>query len=118
MGLTFGRKTFRLSDMLEPAHSVITKLGGYAAAHKKLGLGKTTVYAWSRPPDTSYRGAGGSIPDKHWRKILDVAARECPGEITIADLIPIECRPYLDQYVASASSAAATADDEKPVSGS
>ena len=56
---------------LEPARTIIEKLGGIDAVAKGLGLDFTRPYRWMLPK--SKGGTGGTIPVKHHQRLLDLA---------------------------------------------
>lgn len=48
---------------LNPAHRIITKLGGERAVARILGLNESGVYRWTYPRHR--QGTGGRIPARH-----------------------------------------------------
>jgi hypothetical protein len=70
----------------EPAFSVIEKLGGKAYVADELGLDKSTLSRWCQSKPS---GTGGVIPQKHWGKLLEVAA-ERRVRLTLKELAAIE----------------------------
>lgn len=69
---------------MEPARSVIQKLGGEARVSEITGTSYTAPYRWQHAKDKG--GTGGLIPQKHHRAILDYA-REQGIEVGPSDLI-------------------------------
>ena len=70
---------------MEPASTIISRLGGPTAVARKLGLHRVTVSKWKRPRADG--GTDGSIPQRHHRAILN-AAKEANAPISADDLIP------------------------------
>ena len=61
---------------LEPAHSIIEKLGGPAMAAEASGADVSRVRRWrlpKNPKDTKNSGTGGIIPASRHQRILDWA---------------------------------------------
>lgn len=56
---------------MEPARSVIKKLGGEARVSEITGTSYTAPYRWQHSKERG--GTGGLIPQKHHRPILDYA---------------------------------------------
>lgn len=69
-------------EHLEPAKTVIAKLGGPEAAAKLTGRSLARVYRWMYPPERG--GTGGAIPHDVARTILEKA----PGVVTPSDFFP------------------------------
>jgi hypothetical protein len=55
---------------LEPAYTVIEKLGGKSAVAQALGLDKSTLSRWCQP---SPQGTGGLIPQRYWPQLMQMA---------------------------------------------
>lgn len=73
---------------MEPAHSIIQRLGGPAAVSARLGTSYTAPYRWQHPLEKG--GTGGLIPQKHHRSLLALAA-ELGVELSADDfLAPLE----------------------------
>lgn len=72
---------------MEPASTIISKLGGPAKLARELGLNRVTVSKWKRPRESG--GTGGLIPNKHMRAILN-AAKDGGVEITAECFLPPE----------------------------
>lgn len=64
----------KVKNHLQPARSVIDKLGGTIALADRLGLAASTVSRWAMPKNKA--GHGGSIPQKHWKKLIAVAEKQ------------------------------------------
>lgn len=69
---------------MEPAASIIKKLGGVEDAARDLGVHRTRVFSWMR--DAAAGGTGGRIPQRHFPTILDLSAKRGLG-ITAESLI-------------------------------
>jgi hypothetical protein len=72
---------------MEPASTIITKLGGPARLARELNLHRVTVAKWKRPREAG--GTGGLIPNRHTRAILNLA-RDSGVEITAECFLPPE----------------------------
>lgn len=71
---------------LEPAYTVIEKLGGKSTVSEQLGLDKSTLSRWCQPkPD----GTGGVIPQRHWAGLMEMA-RAKRVRITLEELAAVE----------------------------
>jgi hypothetical protein len=55
---------------LEPAYTVIEKLGGKSAVAEALELDKSTLSRWCQP---SPQGTGGMIPQRYWPQLMQMA---------------------------------------------
>lgn len=78
---------------LEPAASIIRKLGGPSAVSRLLSVHRTRVSNWMRPRDSG--GTGGRIPQDHHRALLDHASES--GVLLTAE----EFLPPIEEKVAS-----------------
>lgn len=58
---------------MEPASSIIRKLGGEAVVARETGMATTAPYRWQYPREKG--GTDGTIPQKHHRALLDFAER-------------------------------------------
>lgn len=58
---------------LNPAKSIISKLGGAPAVAEITGKHPSRVYRWMQPKEAG--GTGGLIPNKEAMKILDAASK-------------------------------------------
>jgi len=56
---------------MEPAHTIIKKLGGEAAVAQITGTAYTAPYRWQHPKDKG--GTDGTIPSKHIPTLLEYA---------------------------------------------
>lgn len=54
---------------LEPAHSLIERLGGKAWLSNMIGLDRSTLTRWTMPKPA---GTGGYIPQRYWPKLIEV----------------------------------------------
>jgi hypothetical protein len=70
---------------MEPAHSIIKRLGGPSRVAEIVGVHRTRVSNWARPPHKG--GTGGAIPHWHVAKLLD-HARAHGIDLTEADFAP------------------------------
>ncbi len=57
---------------MEPANSIISKLGGPNVVAGVVGIHRTRVSNWRRPREKG--GTGGSIPQSHHLTLIDFAA--------------------------------------------
>lgn len=79
---------------MEPARTIITKLGGPKAIADELGIHRTRVSNWARPRTKG--GTGGTVP--HWRvaNLLEMA-RKKGIELSEADFTPVMAPSPRDQ---------------------
>lgn len=78
--------TIETKHRLEPAYSVVERLGGKTVVSERLKLNKSTLSRWcQRVP----YGTGGMIPQRHWPTLLDMA-REAGVSLTVQELIHAE----------------------------
>jgi hypothetical protein len=69
---------------LDPAARIIRLCGGVDAVASATGVHITRVYGWRVPRDTKQRtGTGGSIPQKYWGKLINLAGEN--GELITVD---------------------------------
>ncbi|MFG1462084.1 hypothetical protein V5F77_04215 [Xanthobacter sp. DSM 24535] len=73
---------------MEPASTIIKKLGGEATVSKITGTSAATPYRWQYPK--SAKGTGGLIPQPHHPVILAYAQRN-GIELTAEDFLPPKC---------------------------
>jgi len=71
---------------MDPAYSVIERLGGKAEVAETLNLDKSTLSRWCQPRPM---GTGGVIPQRHWRALRQMA-REQGVTIDIEELAAVE----------------------------
>jgi hypothetical protein len=71
---------------LEPAYSVIQRLGGKSEVAERLNLDKSTLSRWCQPRP---EGTGGMIPQRHWPELMKLA-REKKVRIKLEELIAVE----------------------------
>jgi hypothetical protein len=62
------------TKQLEPARSVVTKLGGVRATARILSIAPSAVSRWMAERDN--KGTGGVVPQKHWKALLFFAKKE------------------------------------------
>lgn len=67
-----------------PASIVIDRFGGIKAVADTLGLERTAVQRWNYPHP---RGTGGSVPQRHWAKLIE-GARASGIDLAPDDLLP------------------------------
>ncbi len=79
---------------MEPAASIIRKLGGEAVVSRVTETAYTAPYRWQQPRDKG--GTGGLIPQRHHPKLL-AFAREQDLPLSPADFLPVtegaRCEP-------------------------
>lgn len=68
---------------LDPAYTVISKIGGYRPTARMLGISPSAVLRWTLP--AQLQGSGGAIPQRHWQAILNYAKQNKLG-ISLRDL--------------------------------
>ena len=72
---------------MEPAHTIITRLGGPTKVAHIAKVHRTRVSNWQRPKEAG--GTGGLIPFKHVPALL-AAAKEMNVELSTDDFLPVE----------------------------
>lgn len=70
---------------MEPARTIIDRLGGPSKVSAIAGVHRTRVSNWAR--EKSAGGTGGIIPQRHVRKLL-AAAREKGVDLSAEDFLP------------------------------
>lgn len=70
---------------LEPAASILQKLGGPTAVADYLGIHRTWPWKWQQPREK--HGTGGLVPQKYHPQLLDLARLKCVP-MTAADFLP------------------------------
>mgnify|MGYP003646596188 CR=1 FL=1 len=78
--------TIPVVHTLEPAYSVIEKLGGKSAVSEALGLDKSTLSRWCQPRPG---GTGGLIPQRYWPQLVQMA-RDQRVRIGVKELAAVE----------------------------
>lgn len=71
---------------LEPAASIVDRLGGFSAVAKLCNLHFTQVWRWTQP--RSKKGTGGTIPQRHHLLLLAVA-KKAGTPLAAADFLPL-----------------------------
>lgn len=71
---------------LEPAYTVIEKLGGKSQVAEQLGLHKSTLSRWCQPLPS---GTGGLIPQRYWPQLIEMA-RDSRVRLTVKELAAVE----------------------------
>ena len=71
---------------LDPAYTVIEKLGGKGAVAERLDLNKSTLSRWCQVPPV---GTGGVIPQRYWPALIEMA-RESNVRITLKELAALD----------------------------
>lgn len=59
---------------MEPARTIVKRLGGPKAISGLVGVHRTRVSNWMRP--RAVGGTGGAIPQKYHRQLLECAAEK------------------------------------------
>lgn len=67
---------------MDPAFTVIEKLGGKSAVAYELGLAPSTLSRWCQ---FAPAGTGGIIPQKYWRELL-LLAKQQKIKLDVTDL--------------------------------
>jgi hypothetical protein len=88
-----------MKTRMEPAYTIIKRLGGEAAVSRATGTAYTAPYRWQHPVDKG--GTGGLIPQKHHPALLEFARRH-GKELAPADFLP----PARDDEAAECSALA------------
>ncbi|WP_082637649.1 hypothetical protein [Bradyrhizobium retamae] len=70
---------------LEPAETIISRLGGPAVVASLVAVHRTRVSNWKRPKQKG--GTGGLIPQQYHRRLLDHAAQNSI-ELSAEDFLP------------------------------
>lgn len=78
--------TIPVIHTLEPAYTVIEKLGGKSSVAESLALDKSTLSRWCQPRPS---GTGGLIPQRYWPQLIEMA-REQRVRISIKELAAVE----------------------------
>lgn len=72
---------------MEPASSIIVKLGGPTRIAREVGVHRTRVSNWQRPRTVG--GTGGQIPQRHIPALLKLA-KDADVELSADDFLPAE----------------------------
>ncbi|MCA1458046.1 hypothetical protein I6F35_33475 [Bradyrhizobium sp. BRP22] len=75
---------------MEPAQTILTKLGGPTKVSKYLGIHRTRASNWQRP--RAKGGTDGVIPQRYHRQLLDYAA-SVKVELSADDFLPARTQP-------------------------
>jgi hypothetical protein len=78
--------TIPVIHTLEPAYTVIEKLGGKSVVAQALSLDKSTLSRWCQP---SPQGTGGLIPQRYWPQLIEMA-RQQRVRIGVKELAAVE----------------------------
>lgn len=78
--------TIPVVHTLEPAFTVIEKLGGRSAVANELGLDRSTLTRWCQPRPA---GTGGVIPQRYWPQLIEMA-RQQRVRISLKELANVE----------------------------
>src|SRR3954468_20420619 len=84
MGLVLSN--FLAMSGLDPASSIIERLGGFSAVAKLCNLHFTQVWRWTQPRQK--KGTGGTIPQRHHLHLLEIA-RKARVPLAAADFLPL-----------------------------
>lgn len=71
---------------LDPAYTVIEKLGGKSEVSEALGLNKSTLSRWCQPKPL---GTDGMIPQRYWPQLIEMA-RDKRVRIGVKELAAVE----------------------------
>lgn len=71
---------------MDPAHTIISKLGGPSIVAGAVGVHRTRVSNWRRP--RAKGGTGGMIPQWHHLTLIDFAA-SIGVTLTAHDFLPV-----------------------------
>jgi hypothetical protein len=82
-------KAARNIPRLDPARSIVARLGGEAVVKDITQVSGSTPYVWQYPRENG--GTGGTIPQRHHRKMLDYA-KQNKIALKAEDFLP-ESRP-------------------------
>lgn len=74
------------TEHLDPARSIIARLGGVDAVAQITKKSRTRVFRWMYPADRG--GTGGLIPQREIPKLLD-EAKDRKIKLTPADFMPV-----------------------------
>lgn len=78
--------TIQTIHRLDPAYTVVERLGGKSQVAEALRLDKSTLSRWCQPVPF---GTGGVIPQRHWPQLLQLA-RKRGVEVSLEELVQIE----------------------------
>ncbi len=78
--------TIPVIHTLEPAYTVIEKLGGKSSVAEALELDKSTLSRWCQPKPM---GTGGLIPQRYWPQLMQMA-RDQRVRIGLKELAAVE----------------------------
>jgi hypothetical protein len=78
--------TIPVIHKLEPAYTVIEKLGGKSAVAAELDLDKSTLSRWCKPVPG---GTGGLIPQRYWPQLIAMARKQ-GVTINVMELVAVE----------------------------
>jgi hypothetical protein len=78
--------TIPVIHTLEPAYTVIEKLGGKSSVAEALELDKSTLSRWCQPRPM---GTGGLIPQRYWPQLMQMA-RDQRVRIGLKELAAVE----------------------------
>ena len=75
---------------MEPASTIITKLGGPSAVAKHIRIHRTRVSKWQSPREAG--GTGGMIPVKHIPSLVSLG-KEIGVDLSADDFLPFVKTP-------------------------
>ena len=78
--------TIPVIHKLEPAYTVVEKLGGKSAVAAQLNLDKSTLSRWCKPAPG---GTGGIIPQRYWPALIEMARKQ-GVTINVMELVAVE----------------------------
>ncbi len=79
---------------MEPAQTIIAKLGGPGTVSEVVGIHRTRVSNWQRP--RAKGGTNGLIPQDYHLRLIDFAA-EKGVVLTGNDFLPLRSQPSSEQ---------------------
>ena len=85
IGLDISRKKWALKSSMEPASTIIKKLGGEAIVAQVVGAVITAPYRWQNPKSAG--GTNGVIPSKHIQTLVEYAVSQ-GIELGVSEFFP------------------------------
>jgi hypothetical protein len=78
--------TIPVIHKLEPAYTLIERLGGKSAVAGALNLDKSTLSRWCKPAPG---GTGGLIPQRYWPQLIEMG-RQQGVVVAVRELVAVE----------------------------
>jgi hypothetical protein len=97
---------------LDPASTIVRRLGGPRIVSEVTGVFRTRVYDWMKPKERG--GTGGTIPQRHILKLLNYA-RSRDIALTPGEFLPVSSPPTVAKpagHLAPARAAGAPSSSE------